>query len=78
MSPIHFLPRVRVPLLLAAGEDETSEFIRQSWMLWERWPECHPQGRHGPLFIPERHHYSVISELGDPTSALTREALALL
>jgi len=78
VSPIHLSPRVRAPLLLAAGEDETSEFIRQSWMLWERWPECHPQGRHGPLFIPERHHYSVISELGDAKSALTRETLALL
>src|SRR5215472_6914094 len=78
VSPIHFSPRVRAPLLLAAGEGETSEFIRQSWMLWERWPECHPQGRHGPLFIPERHHYSIISDLGDPKSALTREALSLL
>ena len=78
VSPIHLSPRVRAPLLLAAGEAETSEFIRQSWMLWERWPECHPQGHHGPLFVPERHHYSVISELGDPKSALAREALALL
>jgi arylformamidase len=78
VSPIQLSPRVRAPLLLAVGEAETSEFIRQSWMLWERWPECHPQGRHGPLFIPERHHYGVISELGDPKSALTREALALL
>jgi arylformamidase len=77
VSPIHFSPRVRAPLLLAAGEDETSEFIRQSWMLWERWPECHPPGRHGPLFVPGRHHFSVISELGDPRSSLVRETLAL-
>jgi arylformamidase len=77
LSPIHLRPREPVPLLLAAGEAETSEFIRQSWLLWERWPECHPAGRSGPLFIPSRHHFSVLSELGDPQSQLVRETLAL-
>ena len=77
VSPIHLSPKVRVPLLLAAGEAETSEFIRQSWLLWERWPECHPAGRHGPLFIRERHHFSVLSEFGNPNSGLVHETLAL-
>jgi arylformamidase len=77
VSPIHLAPRAKAPLLLVAGEDETSEFIRQSWLLWERWPQCHPPGRHGPLFIPQRHHFSVLSELGDGKSALLRESLAL-
>jgi arylformamidase len=77
VSPINFAPQVKAPLLLAAGEGETSEFIRQSWLLWERWPECHPQGRHGPLFVPERHHFSVVSELADAKSPLVRESLAL-
>jgi len=66
VSPIHLRPRVAVPMLFAAGADETSEFIRQSWLLWERWPECHPPGRHGPLFVPRRHHFSVLADLGDP------------
>jgi arylformamidase len=69
-SPVYLTPRVRAPLLLAAGAKETSEFIRQSWLLWERWPECHPSGRKGPLFVPERHHFSVVSDLGDPGSEL--------
>lgn len=77
LSPIHLAPHVRAPLLLAAGEGETSEFIRQSWLLWERWPECHPRGRHGPLFVPERHHFSVLSEFADAKSSLVRESLAL-
>jgi arylformamidase len=77
LSPIHFAPHIKAPLLLAAGEGETSEFIRQSWLLWERWPECHPRGRHGPLFVPERHHFSVLSEFADAKSSLVREALAL-
>jgi arylformamidase len=77
LSPIHLPPRVRVPLLLAAGELETSEFIRQAWLLWEHWPECHPRGRHGPLFVAERHHFSVLSELGDAKSPLVNEALLM-
>ena len=77
LSPIHLRPRAPVPLLLAAGEDETSEFIRQSWLLWERWPECRPGWRRGPLLVPARHHFSVLSELADPASELVRETLAL-
>jgi arylformamidase len=77
VSPIHLQPRVPTPLLIAAGADETSEFIRQSWLLWERWPECHPQNQRGPLFIAGRHHFSVVSDLGDPASELTRQTLAL-
>ena len=77
VSPIHLQPRVPVPVVIAAGGDETSEFIRQSWLLWERWPECHPPGRRGPLLLPGKHHFSVISDLADPASELVREALAL-
>lgn len=76
VSPIHLQPRVPTPLLIAAGADETSEFIRQSWLLWERWPECHPPARRGPLFIPGRHHFSVVSDFGDSTSELVRQTLA--
>jgi arylformamidase len=77
VSPIHLQPRNPVPMLVAAGADETSEFIRQAWLLWERWPECHSRGRHGPLFVPERHHFSVVSDLGDPGSELVRQTLAM-
>jgi len=77
VSPIHLRPRSSVPMLFAAGADETSEFIRQSWLLWERWPECHPHERQGPLFVPERHHFSVVSDLGDPASELVRQTLAM-
>jgi len=77
VSPINFAPQAKVPLLLAAGEGETSEFIRQSWLLWEHWPECHPRGLHGPLFVPERHHFSVLCELADARSPLVRESMAL-
>jgi len=77
LSPIHLQLRTPVPLLLAAGADETSEFIRQSWLLWERWPECHPPGRKGPLFVRERHHFSVLSDFGDRKSELVTATLRL-
>jgi len=77
LSPIHLRPRRAVPLLIAAGADETREFIRQSWLLWERWPECRPPGRDGPLLIDARHHFSVLCDLGDPLSALARAVRSL-
>jgi arylformamidase len=76
-SPIHLRPRTAVPMLVAVGAEETSEFIRQSWLLWERWPECHSHGRRSPLFVPERHHFSVLADLGDPASELVHETLAM-
>src|SRR5437764_4267922 len=76
VSPIDLQPRVPTPVLIAARARETSEFICQSWLLWERWPECHPPVHRGPLLIPDRHHFSVVSELGNPASALVRETLA--
>jgi arylformamidase len=77
VSPIHLQPRVPTPMLIAAGADETSEFIRQSWLLWERWPECHPRSMRGPLFIAGKHHFSVVTELANPASDLVRQTLAL-
>lgn len=77
MSPIHLRPPVALPLLIAAGANETSEFIRQSWLLWERWTECRPVGRAGPLLIADRHHFSVLTDLCDPNSELVRAALSL-
>jgi arylformamidase len=35
LSPTNLQPRSRVPLLLAVGADETSEFIRQTEILWD-------------------------------------------
>jgi arylformamidase len=78
VSPIHCKLEVCAPLLLAVGSGETSEFGRQSWLLWERWPQCRPTEARSPLFIADRHHYSVVSELGDGKSELTAAALQMM
>jgi arylformamidase len=70
VSPVHLEPLLEAPLLLAAGADETSEFIRQSRNLWERWPRCRPRARDGPLFVPGKHHFSVLTEFADPRTEL--------
>jgi arylformamidase len=77
LSPVYLRPPVAVPVLLAVGAAETSAFIAQSGLLWERWTDCRPPGRNGPLLIAARHHFSVLTELSDPTSALCRALLAL-
>ncbi len=76
MSPIHMAPACAVPLLLVVGARETSEFLRQTQLLWDAWPGCRPRDASGPLLVPERHHFSVLSELGDPASELSRHIAA--
>ena len=59
------------------ARDETSEFIRQTQILWDAWPANRPAGAHAPLIIPDRHHFSVIVDYADFESELTRATLAL-
>jgi arylformamidase len=77
LSPANLAPRSAAPILVAVGGDETSEFLRQSQLLWDRWPGHRPAGTDGPLVVPGRNHFSVVADYADPDSALTRATLAL-
>jgi arylformamidase len=77
LSPINIKPRSTAPLLIAVGADETSEFRRQSQILWDAWPANRPRGETGPLFVPQREHFSVVLDYADANSALTQKTLAL-
>jgi arylformamidase len=77
LSPIHLDPRLDAPLLLAAGADETGEFIRQSRSLWQSWPRCRPAASDGPLLVPGKHHFSVLTEFADPQSELFAATMAM-
>jgi arylformamidase len=77
MSPLSQTPSVAVPLLAAVGADETSEFVRQTRLLWDAWPAQRPSGMAGPLVIPGKHHFSVVSDYADASSAVTRATLDL-
>jgi arylformamidase len=74
MSPVLLSPRVTAPLLLAAGADETGEFIRQTNLLSDAWRTSRPAAVGGPLFVADRHHFSVLSDLSDPATDLFMEA----
>jgi arylformamidase len=78
LSPILHRPAAHVPVLAAVGGEETSEFLRQADLLWEAWPANRPPGDSSPMVIADRHHFSVVADLADPSSALTRATLALL
>jgi arylformamidase len=77
LSPINHRPLVEAPLVAAVGADETSEFVRQTRLLWDAWPQRRPGGAQAPMEIPARHHYSVVLDYTDADSALTRATLAL-
>ena len=77
LSPVLHSPATTAPLLVAVGADETSEFLRQSQLLWEAWPANRPAGHQRMLAIPKRHHFSVVVDYQDAGSDLTRQTLAL-
>lgn len=77
LSPINASPATSAPVLIAVGEDETSEFLRQAQLLWEGWPRNRPAGDEGPLVLPGKHHFSVVYDYADSASLLTRRTLAL-
>ncbi len=76
LSPVRLRPRTTAPLLVAVGADETSEFIRQTRLLWDAWPASRPPGDVAPLIVPARHHFSVVADFGDPGSELVGRTLA--
>jgi arylformamidase len=77
LSPALMRPTTAAPVLCAVGAAETSEFVRQTELLWDAWPDNRPRGSTGPLLIPGRHHFDVVVDFADPGSALTRATLAL-
>lgn len=69
-----FSPQVRAAhitcaLTLAAGAEETVEFRRQSAMLHDAVIDSGGQSRLS--FVADRHHSSIVSDLADPTSAVS-------
>jgi arylformamidase len=76
LSPVHHPVRVAAPLLVACGADETSEFLRQSQLVWDAWPALR-RPADAPLFVPDRHHYTIVLDHADRASALTEATLAL-
>jgi arylformamidase len=77
LSPATMRPTTDAPLLIAVGADETSEFVRQTDLMWNAWPENHPEHASAPMRIAGKNHYSVVLDYADPASELTRATFAL-
>ena len=77
MSPVNYAPVADVRLAIAVGADETSEFLRQAGLLHDAWAASRGERIASPILIPGRHHFSVVLDLGDPESTLTRTTLGL-
>lgn len=76
-SPVHLQPALDAPLVIVAGADETSEFIRQAHLMWQTWPSVRPPGSAGPMLLDGANHFSAIERFADGGDPLFREALGL-
>lgn len=80
LSPLHLLHQPRdVPapcLRLLVGGGETEGFLGQSRAFAEAWRR---HGRSGELLVaPERTHFTVLEELGDPDGPVFADILTML
>jgi arylformamidase len=76
MSPLAYRAKTRAPFVIACGTDETTEFLRQTQILWDAWSDVR-RPVDGPLFIPGRDHFTVQLDHADAESDLTLATLAL-
>ncbi len=70
-SPVYKPPTLRVPLLLAVGALESSEFHRQSQLLHQTWPNNCPD----VISLPGLHHFNAPEVLTDLESPVWRPFL---
>jgi arylformamidase len=72
-SPVSLAPTTRAPLLLAVGGLEGPEYHRQTEALAAAW---RPRGVPCEVMdLPGIHHFSIVSQLEDPASALSQAIL---
>ncbi|WP_417318432.1 alpha/beta hydrolase [Emcibacter sp.] len=75
-SPLFHLPDQCCPLIVTWGENETSEFKRQSKEFFQSWKE---RGLAGDCFeTPEVNHFDIVMELSKPNSRLFQDLLRLI
>ena len=66
VSPAFLPPATRAPVFTCVGGSESPEFKRQNTLLAQRWKSAVS----GDIAMPGHNHFSVISELANPSSAL--------
>lgn len=66
-------PTIAAPLVMAVGGDESSEFIRQTRLIADRWSAL----VRSLIVLPGLHHFSILDALGKPGRPLHTAALSL-
>jgi len=76
LSPLYQLPFVSCPICLSLGANEAAGFARQS----EAYATALQAVGFSPevFAVPDRHHFNVVLDLADPTSALFGKMKALV
>ena len=69
LSPNRLEPRVKCPLLLPVGENETDEYLRHTRLLADAWKDKGFPVK--PMILPGHDHFSIMNELNDPASQLS-------
>jgi arylformamidase len=78
LSPAALAPRVEAPLIIATGNNESSEFRRQAKLLYDAWPSVCQVQRAGLVYPAGLHHFSIVEKFADPAHDLHKRMLALL
>lgn len=73
-SPVKLKPHTKCPLLIAAGEDETTEFRAQSEELFLQWKDQLPAQL---LILPGLNHFSVMEAFANRNSILHQRFCAI-
>jgi arylformamidase len=70
LSPLCWAPPVGLCLDAVVGGEESSEYLRQSRTIAERWAAAGVRTRYEA--VPGANHFTVIAPLADPNSAMTQ------
>lgn len=73
LSPAWMTPATAAPVVTAVGGDESSEFLRQTALLGERWP----RNLRADVPMPGLNHFTVVGQLAQPASSLFEAAVEL-
>lgn len=76
LSPLRQIPGTGCPICLALGANEAAGFLRQSVAFDQAWQAAGFVSEVYP--VPDRHHFDVVLDLTDPTTALFQKLAALV
>ena len=78
LSPLAYAPRVQAPLVVTAGDDESSEFKRQAKVLYDAWPGVCQLSKAGLHYPTGENHFSIVENFANPGGELFQRMISLI